>query len=58
MEAVANISAGQAASKPVKNAHSIWEIALHINAWQFCAQICKFVPYNICNCASVTPSAA
>jgi uncharacterized damage-inducible protein DinB len=38
LEALENISAEKAASKPVKNAHSIWEIALHINAWRFCAQ--------------------
>jgi uncharacterized damage-inducible protein DinB len=38
MEALENISAEQAASKLIKNAHSIWEIALHINAWQLCTQ--------------------
>ena len=38
LEALENISAEKAASKPVKNAHSIWEITLHINAWQLYTQ--------------------
>ena len=33
LEALATISAAQAASKPLPNAHSIWEIVLHIDAW-------------------------
>jgi uncharacterized damage-inducible protein DinB len=38
LESLENISAEQAASKPVRNAHSIWEIVLHINTWQQCTQ--------------------
>ena len=33
-EALANVNAAQAAAKPIANAHSIWEIVLHISAWQ------------------------
>lgn len=33
MELLANVSAAEAASYPVKGAHSIWELALHIGAW-------------------------
>lgn len=36
MEALENVSAEKAVSKPFNNAHSIWEIVLHINAWQLC----------------------
>jgi len=36
MEALENVSAEKAVSKPFNIAHSIWEIALHINAWQLC----------------------
>lgn len=36
MESLQNISAENAISKPVNNAHSIWEIVLHINTWQIC----------------------
>ena len=28
------LSAEEAAQKPIVNAHSIWEILLHVNAWQ------------------------
>ena len=38
MEVLGNISAEEAASKPVKNVHSIWEITLHINTWQSVTQ--------------------
>ena len=27
------VSAAQAAARPIKNAHSIWELVLHIAAW-------------------------
>lgn len=33
-ELLADVSAGQAASRPLDGAHSIWEIVLHIAAWQ------------------------
>lgn len=32
-EALTNVSAVQAAAKPIANAHSMWEIVLHISAW-------------------------
>ena len=34
MELLADISAAQAAAKPLPTAHSIWEIVLHIAGWQ------------------------
>ena len=34
LESLQNISVINAISKPVRNAHSIWEIVLHITAWQ------------------------
>ena len=33
-EVLSNISAETAAARPLENAHSIWEITLHIRAWQ------------------------
>lgn len=33
-EALAGVTAGKAASKPISGAHSIWEIVLHIAAWE------------------------
>lgn len=33
MEVLKGVTAGQAAARPIPNAHSIWEIALHIAAW-------------------------
>src|SRR5262245_45404415 len=33
-EILDGISANQAAAKPIASAHSIWEIVLHIAAWQ------------------------
>lgn len=32
-EALTKVSAAQAAAKPIPNAHSIWEITLHIISW-------------------------
>ncbi len=32
-EVLANVNAAQAAAKPIANAHSIWEIVLHLTAW-------------------------
>lgn len=32
-EALEGVTAEQAASKPIANAHSIWELAHHIGAW-------------------------
>jgi uncharacterized damage-inducible protein DinB len=33
-EALAGITAEHAAARPISDAHSIWEIALHIGAWE------------------------
>src|SRR6476646_7286655 len=33
LELLAGVSARTAAARPIKNAHSIWEILLHIAAW-------------------------
>ena len=33
-EVLADVTAEQAASKPLSNAHSIWELTLHIAAWE------------------------
>jgi uncharacterized damage-inducible protein DinB len=33
-EALDGLTAAQAAAKPVANAHSIWEIVLHITGWE------------------------
>jgi uncharacterized damage-inducible protein DinB len=33
-EALAGVTAEQAAARPVANAHSIWEIVLHIAGWE------------------------
>ena len=33
-ELLADVSAGQAASRPVEGAHSIWELVEHIEAWE------------------------
>ncbi|MBZ5599518.1 MAG: DinB family protein [Acidobacteriia bacterium] len=33
LELLANVDAATAAAKPIKNAHTIWELVLHINAW-------------------------
>jgi len=33
LELLANVDAAQAAMRPVKNAHTIWELVLHIAAW-------------------------
>lgn len=33
-EVLAGVAAAQAAAKPLPNAHSIWEIALHIAFWE------------------------
>lgn len=32
-EILGGVTAAQAAARPVKNAHSIWELVLHIAAW-------------------------
>ena len=34
LELLADVTAAQAASRPLAGAHSIWEIALHVAAWQ------------------------
>jgi uncharacterized damage-inducible protein DinB len=33
-EVVADVTAERAAARPVSGAHSIWEIVLHVTAWQ------------------------
>lgn len=33
-ELLEGVTAGQAAARPVNGAHSIWEIVLHISAWE------------------------
>jgi uncharacterized damage-inducible protein DinB len=33
LELLADVNAGTAAARPIKNAHSVWEILLHIAAW-------------------------
>jgi uncharacterized damage-inducible protein DinB len=33
-EILSGVTAEQAATKPLANAHSIWELALHISAWE------------------------
>ena len=33
VEVLSNVSSAQAAARPIKNAHTIWEIVLHIAAW-------------------------
>jgi uncharacterized damage-inducible protein DinB len=33
LELLAGVTAAQAAAKPIPNAHSIWELLLHISAW-------------------------
>ena len=33
LELLAGVNAKTAAARPIKNAHSIWEILLHIAAW-------------------------
>ena len=32
-EILRGVTAAQASARPVKNAHSIWELVLHITAW-------------------------
>lgn len=34
MEILAGVTAEQAAARPIASAHTIWEITLHINAWE------------------------
>lgn len=34
MEILKGINAAQASSKPLASAHSIWEIVLHLSAWE------------------------
>ena len=33
MEILRGVTAEQAAARPIKNAHSIWELVLHVAAW-------------------------
>jgi len=34
MEVLANVTARQAATRPIAGAHSIWELVLHIKGWE------------------------
>jgi uncharacterized damage-inducible protein DinB len=34
LEVLRNVTAGKAAAKPIPGAHSIWEIVLHVAAWE------------------------
>lgn len=44
-EALENITSDQAASHPMKNAHSIWELLSHMDAWQvFALRMCEGKP--------------
>jgi len=38
MEILRGITATQVSSRPLKNAHSIWELVLHISAWDSAVQ--------------------
>lgn len=38
-EAVATVDARQAAARPIPGAHSIWQLVLHIMAWE--AEVCR-----------------
>ncbi|MGH9642287.1 MAG: DinB family protein [Terriglobales bacterium] len=38
METLRGVTAAQASARPIKNAHSIWELALHIAAWDAAVQ--------------------
>ena len=33
LELLADVNAARASARPIKNAHSIWEILLHVSAW-------------------------
>ncbi|MGA9641833.1 MAG: DinB family protein [Terriglobales bacterium] len=37
-EILTGVTAAQAAARPIKNAHSIWELVLHIAAWDGAVQ--------------------
>lgn len=37
-EILQGVTAAQAAARPIKNAHSIWELVLHITAWDGAVQ--------------------
>ncbi|HEY0406894.1 MAG TPA: DinB family protein [Pyrinomonadaceae bacterium] len=39
MELLADVTAEQAAARPLAGAHSIWEIALHVAAWEGVARL-------------------
>jgi uncharacterized damage-inducible protein DinB len=38
MEILRGVTAAQAAARPIKSAHSIWELVLHISAWDGAAR--------------------
>jgi len=44
-ETLEGITADQAAARPMENAHSIWELLLHMDAWQvFALRMCEGNP--------------
>ena len=49
MEILENVTAEQAAAHPIPGAHSIWEIVLHIRAWERVAlrRIDEWVPIEL-----------
>ncbi len=47
-ETLEGITADQAASNPLKGAHSIWELVLHMDAWQvFALRMCEGNPVEM-----------
>lgn len=49
-ELLSDVTAEQAARRPVESAHSIWELVLHINAWE------RIVRLRLTNPPAVEPS--
>jgi len=48
-EVLAGVNAQQAAAHPIAGAHSIWELALHIQTWERVSKrrITEFVPIDV-----------
>jgi len=47
-EILADVTAEQAAARPLPNAHSIWELVLHIAAWENAARnVLEGLPINV-----------
>ena len=62
IELLADVDAATAAAKPLPNAHSIWELALHIAVWDNAAMVRldgkKFQPTGIDNFPPVSKATA